>query len=216
MKKLYTLVLLVAMGTALDAQISKGNLFIGGNIVLDNQTNTAKVGNESQPTVKVTNFTFTLNMGYFVANNWATGINIGYGYGHEVRPGLTEGNRTTIIDRPLNLNLFVRRYFMKQGIVGFFPEITGGYVTGSTKTELRTKEGTTITRGTLSGFSGRLGLGITWFPREGKPIAFEAVLGVINFSSVTTTMDQTSPQVSFKDNSLSFRSATFGMHYYFY
>ncbi|HYG17017.1 MAG TPA: hypothetical protein VEC12_14765 [Bacteroidia bacterium] len=216
MKKLYILALLLATGTALDAQISKGNIFIGGNIVLDNQNNTAKVGNESQPTVRVTNFTFTLNSGYFVADNWALGLNIGYGYGREVRPGLLEGNRTLIIDRPLNLNLFVRRYFMKQGIVGFFPEITGGYVTGTTKTELRTPDGTTITRGTLSGFSGRLGLGITWFPREGKPIAFEAVLGVINYSAVTTTMDQTSPQVSFKDNSLSFRSATFGMHYYFY
>lgn len=79
MKKLL-LVGAVALFGAMSAQTEKGSWVVGGSTTLgfNNVSNKTKVGSESYDGAKVSTFGFTPSVGYFVANNIAVGLDLGF------------------------------------------------------------------------------------------------------------------------------------------
>jgi len=93
-KLLLSLVAVSAFAFSTQAQTEKGKIMVGGNVAFDTQKSDAS-GAKSN-----TNFQIVPSVGYFVADNFAVGTGIGYGYSKTSGVAISEtitkmGNQNT-------------------------------------------------------------------------------------------------------------------------
>ena len=79
MKKFFLLGSFALFGLV-NAQTEKGSWVIGGstNLGLNTTSTTVKANGQTWDSPKTTSFNFSPSIGYFVANNWAVGMDLGF------------------------------------------------------------------------------------------------------------------------------------------
>jgi len=133
---LFTLLFFAIVGTA-SAQVGKGQFYIGGSLNYNyDEAGTSSVISYPQGTTyynngKVTNFQISPDFGFFLSNEWAIGIQIGY-----TRTSGTETSQYLAIDSTsqsytyshkyssdaLGIGIHLRYYCMFTDKIGFFPQ----------------------------------------------------------------------------------------------
>lgn len=179
MKAVKTLLLVAAFGfvaTAASAQISAGTMFISGDASFSSEKFEPTGGTEETVTSGLVGPRF----GYFVSDNLAVGVRVGFGGSKFEEEGFED--QITAFE----VGVFGRYYNMFNENVGLFGELNVGI--GSTTEE---------TNGTETGSSNTigadLGLGFAFFPST--RFALEGSVGLVGFSS-TTNDDANGDEVS--------------------
>lgn len=131
MKKLL-LVGAIALCGAMNAQAEKGSWVIGGSTTLgfSNAKTTLKYDGKSQDGPTVSTFAFTPSVGYFVANNLAIGLDLGFA---SITQKEEEGNWTGKTTASTVTALPTATYYFKSGSK-ILPYLGAGIGYGSTKT----------------------------------------------------------------------------------
>ena len=146
---------------------SKGNLFISGSVGVSSE----KTGN-----VKANGFTFSPRVGYFVSNNIAVGVALGFDSSKN-----DNGVNTINKGNQFSAGAFGRYYFMPSSQFSVFGQL--GFNIDSTKstTDVTFGNVTTSTVSKANGFGVALAPGVSYF--LSNHFAIEATWGVLNFNS---------------------------------
>jgi hypothetical protein len=222
MKKTYILTivaLLFSFAAQAQGQISQGTLFLGGSLGFSSSSTDNKVGNTETRTFESSSISVAPSVGYFVADKTAVGVR--FGFTNSKTTFIAGNNDKTVNTRtPINVGIFAERYFMMIPEFGFTAGIFGDFLTGSSKREVI--DGTTgvavVTENNISGFNTGLNAGTIWFPNP--HIGFSANVGLLSFTTETTTVKNANPEISTKESGFNFDLSSvnlnFGFHYYFY
>lgn len=218
MKKLFTLAALCTLAATSYAQtaIKAGTVQLGGSVNYSQQTSDSPYNyytGSGQPTYTTQHYTnkgFSVNpsVGYFVADNLAIGLNLGYGrtkvvysydntyngYGYD-----NNEQRST----QLGLGAFVQYYHMFTDQFGVAGTLSGGY----NHTTQRYSSGST-TSATSNGYSGALTPSLVFFPVP--KFALGASVGSLSYSHSTSKSDGGFTE---GPSSGSFFGANFGLSY---
>lgn len=123
MKNLFlTLTAVTALSLAANAQTEKGKFVVGGQVAFES----TKVKDTDN---KATGFSINPTVGYFVADNWAVGTGIGYGWGKA-----EFANAPTVKTDAFKVAPFVRNY-VGEGQFKFFSQLSVPMAWGKTTTE---------------------------------------------------------------------------------
>jgi opacity protein-like surface antigen len=146
---------------------SKGNLFISGSV---------GVTSEKTGDVKSTGFNFSPKAGYFVSNNIAVGVALGFDSTKD-----DNGVNTIVKDNNFSVGAFGRYYFTPSSQFSVFGQL--GFDVNSTKstTDVTVANVTTSTESKANGFGVALAPGVSYF--LSNHFAIEASWGVLNFNS---------------------------------
>ncbi|MDX2063752.1 MAG: outer membrane beta-barrel protein [Bacteroidia bacterium] len=169
MKAVKTLLLVAVFGfvaTAASAQISAGTMFISGDASFSSEKFEPTGGSEE---------TFTSGLigprfGYFVSDNLAVGVRVGFGGSKFEEEGF-EFQSTAF-----EVGVFGRYYNMFNDNFGLFGELGVGIVSSTDE-----EDGTEV--GKSNGIDAGLGLGFTFFPST--RFALEGSAGLVGFTSLT-------------------------------
>jgi outer membrane protein len=143
---------------------SKGNLFISGSVGVGSE----KTGNE-----KINDFNFSPRAAYFVTNNIAVGVALGF----DSRKN-DDGVNTIIKDTQFSAGAFGRYYFTPSSQFSVFGQL--GFDVNSTKTTTNVT-GLPSVESKSNGFGVALAPGVSYF--LSNHFAIEAAWGVLNFNS---------------------------------
>ena len=128
---------------------------------------------DTQDEVKTSNFTFTPKAGYFITNNFALGLELGFGSNKRDDYGSTPSVEK---DNVMGIGVFGRYYFAELGQrFKVYSELGVGYL--SYKNELEDGNGTTENK--ASGFGIDAGLGFNYFvtPKVAINFALSDLIG---------------------------------------
>ena len=176
MKTLKIVVLLVL--TALffqdaNAQIARNSFIIGGNLNFASNSGTRKVTGEPNQS-KPTTFNATINpkIGYFVADNFAIGLDLNFTVNSLVDTSV--GSNSTYTTTQLLTGPFVRYYFGLNEDVFLFLEGSAGFGLTSTREQGRNLSISVVNAG--------VGPGLAFFVND-----FIAVEGIAKYNYVQST-----------------------------
>jgi hypothetical protein len=160
-----------------------GDIFISGAVGFG----TTKTGD-----VKSNNFNVSPRAAYFVNNNIAVGVDIGYSHTKEEGPSFNglSGNYE-LKNNSFNAGLFGRYYFTPATKFSFFGQLSAGFIT--TKGEESGSDVEYKTNGFNAGLSG----GISYFLSD--HFALETSIGLLNFN--TRKPKQESPSGNYTGDS---------------
>lgn len=126
MKNLFlTLTAVTALSLAANAQTEKGKFIVGGQVSFET-SKTKDIDN------KATGFSINPTVGYFVADNWAVGTGIGYGWSKQ-----ENGTAPTLKTDAFKVAPFVRNY-VGEGQFKFFSQLSVPMAWGKKTSELAT------------------------------------------------------------------------------
>lgn len=209
-KNLLLLAIVVSCFTMAQAQVGPG-LFVGGGLGIGTSSSEVTLGSTTVDGPKGTTFTISPAIGYFLTENVAVGVRVGYGSSK-----VTFANDDEESTSALGVELFGRyASTIGGGDFAWFLEANAGY--GSLTSE--SVSGNTTVEGdpeTILSFG--IAPGLMYFPSP--KFGFEASLGNL-FSLVNSTLeDATDDNNKFVSNELSFldfntMGLNFGFHYYF-
>ena len=164
MKKIIV-ILAALVSVAANAQTTQGQLFAGGNLGF------SSTNFESAKDVKNTSFSIVPEIGYFVADNLAVGLGIGYGMGKVTRPTASVTTETT--SSVFVISPFVTYFVATAGDKFFFtPQFRAGFNLGNQK--IRETYGTfdqTVTAKTQN-IDIAVSPGFTYFPSDNWALDF--------------------------------------------
>ena len=168
-KVLLTAVAVFAFGfaKAQDSGYTKGNVFITGAV---------GVSSEKEADVTFSGFTFAPKAGYFVTNNIAIGLGLGFESSKEDN-GVNRLNK----DNAFSVGAFGRYYFTPGSQFSIFGQL--GFDITSTKSTEEVVIGpiTTITEFKSNGFNVALAPGVNYF--LSKHFAVEATWGILSYNT---------------------------------
>lgn len=125
MRKLLSLTALaLGLGFYSNAQVSKGDLLVGGTLGLNN-SNT----NYNGATNTTSNVNFNPRVSYAIGNNSILGLNLGYAY-NKTKATSTDNQNST---NSFSAGVFWRNLMPIKGKFGWYPEVGGAVYTGKTK-----------------------------------------------------------------------------------
>lgn len=199
------------------AQTEQGTVFVGGSLGLMSSNSKTKVGNNETETNKNLSYNFSPRVGYFIANNTAVGISLGYGGSKRVNYGLVTKN--TFTASTINAGLFAQQYFMLLPQFGLTGGLSADYFFGPSKSENENTITGVITKTEYNYSNLIFGLngGGVWFPTP--QIGVSAGISILNYSLTTQKEKNSNPEIKEKDSAFEFgiRSTSFdiGFNYYF-
>jgi len=153
---------------------AKGDMFLSGSLGFSS---------DKDGELKSNSFTVAPRAGYFVSDNIAIGLELGFS-------GSTfeEFDGFDFYDRKVNtfgIGAFGRYYFSPEGNFSFFGQLGAGYVSSQVKFEGFDNGfggDTTFEQPKVSGFTVALAPGLSYFVSES--FALEATFGVLGYTSV--------------------------------
>jgi hypothetical protein len=209
-KNLLLLAIVVSCFTMAQAQVGPG-LFLGGGLGIGTSSSEVTLGSTTVDGPKGTTFTISPAIGYFLTENVAVGVRVGYGSSK-----VTFANDDEESTSALGVELFGRSAStIGGGDFAWFLEANAGY--GSLTSE-SVSGNTTVEGDPETTLSFGIAPGLMYFPSP--KFGFEASLGNL-FSFVNSTLeDATDDNNKFVSNELSFldfntMGLNFGFHYYF-
>lgn len=209
-KNLLLLAIVVSCFTMAQAQVGPG-LFLGGGLGIGTSSSEVTLGSTTVDGPKGTTFTISPAIGYFLTENVAVGVRVGYGSSK-----VTFANDDEESTSALGVELFGRyASTIGGGDFAWFLEANAGY--GSITSE-SVSGNTTVEGDPETTLSFGIAPGLMYFPSP--KFGFEASLGNL-FSLVNSTLeDATDDNNKFVSNELSFldfntMGLNFGFHYYF-
>ena len=199
------------------AQTEQGTVFVGGNLGLMSSSSKFKIGNTETETNKNLSYNFSPNIGYFVANNTAIGINLGYGGRKDIEyNGIT---KNTFTSTSVNAGLFAQHYFMLLPQFGLTGSLYADYSFGPLKVENENTVTGAVAKTEYKSSNIAFGLngGGVWFPSS--HIGISAGIGILNYTIYKQEEKNATPEVKLKDSGFNFglSSTNFnlGFNYYF-
>jgi outer membrane protein len=222
-KHLFTFVcaLLLISGVA-HGQTSSGSIMLGGDLGFSVQGGETESGPDGNTTTAdkstQTNFRIRPRVGYFVADNFAVGLDLQYQLD---RSNDNQDPETITTRNTIGAGLFGRYYWMMgDGNFGLFGQAELGFSTSSGESET---DGSTSDLPTSQSFAGGIRPGVTFFPTENFGIDFS--VGLLNYSVTTTdnapdnddfVEEETDTNFQFNADFRNILANTgLGMHYYF-
>lgn len=173
---------------------SQGDVFITGSVGF---------GSEKTGDVKTSNFNLSPKAGYFVTNNIALGVQLGYTTQKET----TETPLGDVEDKASSLEIgaFGRYYFTPARNFSFFGQLSAGYVSSKVEPDggPEAKE---------DGFNVALAPGISYFVSD--HIALEATFGILGYRTTKPDFDGAESTDNF-DFGVNFSDINFGIVYKF-
>ncbi|MBV8254436.1 MAG: outer membrane beta-barrel protein [Chitinophaga sp.] len=150
MKKLIVMAAVALFGTQVaKAQISKGDILLGGNVNVTAHSDKAKDADKKNTT---TSFGISPKVGYALNNNWVVGVFAGTNFGFA--KDINDNKAKTF---SINPGIFVRNYQMLgQSKFAFFAEGNASYGFGSTKLN-------DVKQGSFNSFNVNVQPGIAYF-----------------------------------------------------
>ncbi|MCH8555118.1 MAG: porin family protein [Schleiferiaceae bacterium] len=215
MKKI-TLILGLVVGTyTAQAQLEKGSLLLSGDIGFNSSTGKMEItsgGNTvTQADPKFTDFNLNLQGGYFVADNFAVGLGIGYGLSKITEDG--DDFLDEISTGIFAINPFARYYIPYTNKFAFFAQLDLGIGFGSTKTESRMGNTTITDEGSVNVFGIGVSPGFTYFLTES--IGLDLRVGFLGYNSASTSFESnnstTTNSISGTGVNIGLNSLTFGL-----
>ena len=215
MKKMLLFLSLIGMVSYTNAQTGSGTIMIGGGLHFNNSTEKNTVAGSTTDGPKTTSFGINPRVGYFIGENFALGVELGYSSDvtkeNDPSPGVDETKNTS---STFSIAPFVRYYSPIAEKAGAFLNASVGYSTGKNKFESTDAGGTTTsTDADISGFDAGITPGLYWFITQ--KVGLEASFGFIGFSSSKTSDDDDNEtKTSNLDFELDTRTIGLGFHYY--
>lgn len=189
MKNIIIASLLFASAIPVAAQIEKGNFLLTGGLGFSNTgaTSETKIGNTTttREGIDYNSYNFNLKGGYFIANNFALGLGLGYDFfGSKFIDGNDERTTSSAIT---TVGIFGRYYIPYNEKFMFFGEL--GLYTGFGSDEVSEIENNTTTTEItdLSLMSAGLSAGFTYMVH--KNIGLDLNVGLLNFTQMTSRND---------------------------
>lgn len=163
MKKIVLVAIFAVAGLTASAQTEKGNVLLGGSIGLGTSKSDASGAKSS------TNFEIMPKAGYFVSNNTAVGLGLGYEYNK-----FSNGEKSDVF----TVAPFGRAYKNLSDQFKFFGELSVPLAFGSEKNAAGDKDGESTSIGVA------LAPGFAFFPT--KKVAIELAFSGISYSNIKT------------------------------
>lgn len=221
MKKIILIVFtLIGVGYYASGQpgLKKGTFMVGGNLNLSFESDKEKYGSETTDGPKYHTIGIYPEAGYFIADNFAAGIGIGYistGYKYEDEYGTDKSTSSMFL-----AGVFGKYFVRPLTHAAFFGELNIGFGTGKNKEEYDGESGrgiAEVTETKQSMFGINIRPGATIFITEKLGIDF--TYGSLGYQSYTEKDD--SSDETYKETTgtftLSFNpgTITFGVYFYF-
>jgi len=199
---------MLTFGTMLSAQV-----FVGGAFNLSTSSNKETMGSVSVDGDKSFEFYFNPKAGYFISDDFAIGLGLGFGTSKTTSPKEITYSGEEEIDKENYWAIapFARYYFARTGELSFFGEATLGFGGGKSEYSVGniTQDGPKVS---MIGFS--IAPAISYNLSE--KFAIEASFGSLGYSSSSYTSEQTGREETYKlkvsgiDFSLDLTSLYFG------
>lgn len=198
MKKLallFVFVFVAGFGVA-QAQTDQGNIMVGGLINFSSQSGETTVDGTSTDNPTTTNFGINPLGGYFVTDNLAVGVDIGF-----MSESTNDNGDPETITRSnmIQGGVFGRYYLRPADMVGIYGQLGVGFGSGSSETEV---DGTTTDGPDRTLIAAGISPGITIFPSESVGIDFR--VGNIGYNSLTEKQEQGGVETENTTNTLEF------------
>jgi len=179
-KQLLSIALLLASLTSF-AQLEQGKLLLGGRIGVSSARPNTVNGGTSVDGVKTTSYFITPAVGYFIAENFALGLNIGFG-GYTEKTPANAGTPSLKDRNPYFLVGPFGRYYKKFGDnFAIFGQAAVDFRFGKNKDESYSfVNGIQTTETKTSSFSPNLRPGIVFFPIS--KLGIELLVGKIGYT----------------------------------
>lgn len=200
--KLLIMAALCAIGLSASAQTEKGKSFINGAIgyTSDKSNQTLVSGTTITADQKTNSFNVMPRFGYFVANNFAVGLGIGYAQSKTTYTSVNVLSSTTYYGTQIakqhvfTVQPFLRKYVDVADKFKFFGQLSAGIGFGNVKnnTTYNNNSGTIITsedKYKLTSYNASLSPGFAFFPSKRWAIEFSFPL--MSYTK-TKPKDQTS------------------------
>ncbi|WP_330442069.1 porin family protein [Flavobacterium sp. C4GT6] len=194
-KVLLSLAAVFAFGLA-NAQETENNGFAKGDVFLSGSVG---FSSESTGDVKTNGFNITPSAGYFVSENIAVGLSLGYTSTKDEAP-----NREDIKYSEFGIGAFGRYYFTPANKFSLFGQLGVGYQNG------KYEQGSTEVKS--DGFNVAVAPGINYFVSE--HFALEATFGILSYSTSKPDFDGAESTDNF-DFGVNLDNINFGIVYKF-
>lgn len=169
MKKLLAIIAISIAALNSNAQTEAGKIILGGAV----QYNSSK---NKGPESKISALFIAPNVGYFVADNLAIGISIGYQWGKNEQDVEQVGYQNyRIHNRAWNISPYVRHYTAFSEQFRFFAQLSGSYNYNKMETNAN-PSGTPVSQKSNT-FIAQLSPGLAFFPSKRFGIEF-ALTGI--------------------------------------
>lgn len=162
MKKAFILAAMVMAAAAASAQTQSGNFMLGGNIGFSSTKEKDKVDNTTTEGPRNTSLYLSPNIGYFIMDGLALGVNINYG---RTVSKYEEDRPRGVLERKYTYNAFtfgpmLRYYYMLGDKAAVFAHANAGFGSLSSKEKIgnTTRENPSVKLQTL-----RVGPGLAYF-----------------------------------------------------
>lgn len=222
--KLFIMAALCSIGFAASAQTEKGKSFINGSIGLSNNDSDGRSASTGGFGTKSSAHSIAVmpRYGYFVANNWAVGIGLGYQYNKNTTTSQSPYTTPSVIiqtarQHTFKVNPFVRKYVDVAEKFKFFGELNAAIGFGKTNDENISfpNGGTTKTDNKFTTYNASLNPGFAFFPSKRWAIEFSfPLVGYNKFKPKTTANGSTSSAESFSFATSSF-DPSIGFNFHF-
>ncbi|MFB6306232.1 MAG: outer membrane beta-barrel protein [Flavobacteriales bacterium] len=206
MKKTSTLLLLVVLisGFAVKqskAQFSSGDMILGGDINFSTSSSESTTGTTTRDKGGTTSFEIAPRGGYFVSDNLAVGLGIGFKSRSSESPQFDPNTGETSLETDgesseFNLNPFARYYSSFSDKAGLF--VDGGFTFGFGSEWGSMGRGTEDNQASTSNFS--IGVSPGGFVMLGDKFSLEAKVGFIGYNSSTTKWTNKTEGNDFNDD----------------
>lgn len=195
MKKVLFLIFVTTFSSAIYSQstvegFSKGSLFAGGQV---------SFSSEKFDENEARGFSFNPRIGYFLSNNLAVGVNVGFATSKEEQGVVIKSDFSST-----SFGVFGRYYFTPANKFSVFGNLGANYSTTTNKTlnpDLK-----------INGFGVSLSPGINYF--ISKKIAIETSIGLLSYSTSKPDIDGAESTNSF-DFNLGLDNLSFGLIFKF-
>lgn len=218
MKKLLLLAAFVGVASFASAQTSSGSIMVGGSLGFGSGKSEASNSGTTVDGPKLSNFNISPAVGYFIMDNIAVGLRIGYGSNKSTQENYLGVNGDERVDKNSNFTVSpFARYYMEMGDkAGIFVDGAIDIGSGKTTTEITTGGTTNSTEPTSSSFGVNIRPGVYWFVTD--KIGLEGTFGSLGWNQ-NKTDDGANPATETKASSFGLNLNTgfaVGFHYYIF
>lgn len=212
MKKLIALnVAFVGLAVVSNAQIKKGNLFLGGSLGFT--SNSSSTDYTPAKDKSASSFDFGPRVGYFLTDKIAIGAGLSISDNTNKNSPASGSYSTKDETAGFGFNVFGRYLFVNDEKFAFFTDLGLNVNVYANQSDVTTLGVTKTTKSSSGQLSFKLSPGVIWFPANSWGI--EGSVGVLSLTSLSYKPDGgdevTGSRLDFGLNS----SLNLGVHYYF-
>ena len=216
MKKLLVLAAFVGVASFANAQTTAGSIMVGGSLGFGSGKSEATTSSVTVDGPKITAFNISPNVGYFIMDNVAVGLRLGYGSQKNTQKDVpAAGDETVTKQSDFTISPFARYYVSMADKAGLFLDASVDIGSGKTTTDVTTG-GTTVSNETTDkSFGINVRPGVYWFVTD--HIGLEGTFGSLGYNS-NKNDNGANPATETKSSSFGLNLNTgiaVGFNYYF-